>query len=404
MFKWVALLLSLAISSFGYTQTAYKHPSLLGVAFIQSDFRNRMPLNRLDNLDAGLSIQYTGGFSRHFDWQVSYTASFPDSFSNRRDLIADKKFLSELDLALRSRLFPNEATVQPYLLTGIGTSYVQNKLAMHVLAGPGVQLRFKDIHIQSSILFKPSLSQNVNRRFAYSIGIAGIINSKKSKRKHAPAAMPANSYETMAKDSDGDGILDSTDGCPMVAGLLQFRGCPDSDGDGLQDKEDDCPTVHGSVKYRGCLAPDTDGDGIRDDKDSCVTVPGVTRNLGCPEVSEQAVMSLGKAANNIYFETGRYTLLPTSYPALDTVIRILNAYPFQHLSVEGHTDDVGRDEANRLLSENRAKTVVLYLTSKGVAAERLRYIGYGTFRPIADNKTPNGRAQNRRVELKLVPQ
>jgi OOP family OmpA-OmpF porin len=80
---------------------------------------------------------------------------------------------------------------------------------------------------------------------------------------------------------------------------------------------------------------------------------------------------------------------------------MLKDNPHLHLTIEGHTDNTGTIPANQVLSENRAGAVMNYLLQAGIDATRLQAIGYGQQQPIADNTTPEGRAANRRVELKL---
>jgi len=82
-------------------------------------------------------------------------------------------------------------------------------------------------------------------------------------------------------DTDGDGISDKKDKCPMIAGVIELMGCPDTDGDGITDAEDDCPSVAGPAAYNGC--PDTDGDGILDKDDRCPKVAGAADTRGCPD-------------------------------------------------------------------------------------------------------------------------
>lgn len=102
---------------------------------------------------------------------------------------------------------------------------------------------------------------------------------------------------------------------------------------------------------------------------------------------------------NIFFETAKATLLETSLAELDRLAEALKRHPRLRLEVGGHTDAVGSDEDNLLLSERRAKAVYDYLVERGVDAERLSYRGYGESRPVADNDTPEGRAKNRRTTL-----
>lgn len=88
-------------------------------------------------------------------------------------------------------------------------------------------------------------------------------------------------------DTDGDGVVDNADNCPNVKGLSQYSGCPDTDGDGIIDEQDDCPTEAGLAKYNGCQPKDTDGDGFTDDEDKCPDVAGTLR--GCPDSDDDGV-------------------------------------------------------------------------------------------------------------------
>jgi len=203
-------------------------------------------------------------------------------------------------------------------------------------------------------------------------------------------------------DSDSDGIEDAKDKCPAVAGIAQFEGCPDTDGDGIQDAADACPTVKGTVAMNGCA--DSDGDGIADNKDKCPAVPGIPALNGCPEVkiSTKAKEVFQRAMSGIQFETGKDVIKKTSYPVLDNVVSVLKENPDWSVEVQGHTDNVGNYEANKTLSNNRAIAVKNYLVAKGINPDVLKATGYGSDAPIADNKTPAGRAKNRRVEFKIT--
>jgi len=105
---------------------------------------------------------------------------------------------------------------------------------------------------------------------------------------------------------------------------------------------------------------------------------------------------------NIFFDFAKADLKPESHVELDRLAALLNEYPRINVEIGAHTDAVGTDRDNQVLSENRARSVVQYLVSQGIAAERLRARGYGEQVPIATNDTDEGRALNRRVEFKLV--
>lgn len=229
-------------------------------------------------------------------------------------------------------------------------------------------------------------------------------------------------------DTDGDGIVDSKDECPEVAGLAALNGCPDRDGDGIADHKDECPDVAGLARFNGCPEPDRDGDGIVDSKDRCPEVAGLAElagcpdrdgdgvadiddkcpdvagpksNKGCPEIKEEVKVKLQQIASSVKFESGKSVLKKESYKLLDEVVKILNEYPVYDVSVEGHTDSTGSAALNDKLSTERAKVCADYLVSKGIDAKRVSSTGFGSKNPIADNKTAEGRAKNRRTEFKL---
>ena len=105
----------------------------------------------------------------------------------------------------------------------------------------------------------------------------------------------------------------------------------------------------------------------------------------------------------ITFDFARSDVKPQFYGVLNNLGATLNQYPQTRIQIAGHTDDVGSDASNMQLSQARASSVRSYLASVGVDAARMQAVGYGESRPIADNSTDYGRAQNRRVEITLIP-
>lgn len=204
-------------------------------------------------------------------------------------------------------------------------------------------------------------------------------------------------------DNDGDGIPDAKDKCPNQAGVAANDGCPDvdSDKDGIPDRLDKCPKdaedKDGFQDEDGCPDYDNDADGIPDSLDKCPNNPGTAETQGCPkskEITRGALILKG-----VNFESGKAVLLAGSYTALNEMAESLREWPEIMLEVSGHTDNTGNATTNQALSQARAETVRQYLIGKGIAADRLTAIGYGQDKPIADNKSANGRAQNRRVEI-----
>lgn len=105
---------------------------------------------------------------------------------------------------------------------------------------------------------------------------------------------------------------------------------------------------------------------------------------------------------NIYFETAKSTLKSESFEELNRVVKFMQNNPSVRIEISGHTDNRGSYSYNKELSEERAKSVVNYLTSHGIKEKRMDYKGYSYEQPIAPNDTPEGRAQNRRVEFKIL--
>jgi OOP family OmpA-OmpF porin len=196
-------------------------------------------------------------------------------------------------------------------------------------------------------------------------------------------------------DSDGDGVPDDIDKCPDTPRGVQVdaKGCPlDSDGDGVPDYLDKCPdTPQGApVDAEGCPL-DSDGDGVADYLDQCPGTPkGATVNsVGC-WAFEGVVL----------FDFAKYEIKPEAYSLLDEAVSVLKKNPEIVVEIQGHTDNIGSGAYNQKLSENRAKAIVDYLVDHGIASYRLTAKGYGFTQPVASNDTEEGRARNRRVELR----
>jgi outer membrane protein OmpA-like peptidoglycan-associated protein len=105
---------------------------------------------------------------------------------------------------------------------------------------------------------------------------------------------------------------------------------------------------------------------------------------------------------NVFFNTDEFDLKPKSKIELDKLVRFLNLNTTLKIELGGHTDNVGSKSSNQILSENRAKAVYSYLIEKGIVLERLSSKGYGDTKPIADNASEKGRAENRRTEFKII--
>ena len=123
--------------------------------------------------------------------------------------------------------------------------------------------------------------------------------------------------------------------------------------------------------------------------------------MGCPEIKEEVIEKINYAAKSIQYATGSAKILPSSFKSLDEVVSIMKTDNSLMIDVEGHSDNAGSEERNKQLSSERAESVKNYLISKGIEAKKITAQGFGTEKPIADNNTKAGRAQNRRTEMKL---
>jgi outer membrane protein OmpA-like peptidoglycan-associated protein len=211
-------------------------------------------------------------------------------------------------------------------------------------------------------------------------------------------------------DNDRDGLLDSLDRCPNDAedrdGYLDEDGCPDldDDKDGIPDAVDKCPREpenrNGIEDNDGCPEMDTDGDGIPDSRDKCPTEDEIINFYqdedGCPDEKPEPIQD--GVLGGLEFDADGSELQPSSFGALDSLAAKLAAYPGTEIEIQGHLDDRSGPNA-KALSLARAEAVAEYLQSKGVEARRLKPAGYGSSRPAMPNRTANGRAANRRIQI-----
>ena len=205
-------------------------------------------------------------------------------------------------------------------------------------------------------------------------------------------------------DTDKDGTFDFLDNCPKVAGPKENAGCPwpDTDADGLLDKDDKCPNIKGPKENAGCPYIDTDGDGILDKDDECPSVKGVSENKGCPKIEAAAQEILKTAFDDLEFIPGSAVIKDGSNNSLNDLAGLMLKKPEWKIQISGHTDNVGNDQTNLILSKKRAESVKAYLVSKNVPADRVKTLFFGKTKPIASNDTEEGRQKNRRVEMKII--
>ena len=246
------------------------------------------------------------------------------------------------------------------------------------------------------------------------------------------------------KDTDGDGVPDYQDACPRTpkGAIVDANGCPlDGDGDGVYDGIDKCPStpLGARVDSLGC-SKDTDNDGVPDGIDQCPRTPpraevdakgcpkdddndgvynGIDRcpktppgtkvdTTGCPEAPK---LKKGESITiRINFKTCSWDISSEESIKLQDALNMMRAFPNMIIVVEGHTDNrsIGAGckqkgvKDNVDLSFKRANAVRDWLISNGIDGSRIQVKGYGATKPIASNDTANGRAKNRRIELRCI--
>ncbi len=444
-FLFSLLVVGLATATFAQGPTSYKKRPSLGVSFFLNDMFTADRISRTSLSDIlsnnkwaktsemtpGLAIQYFEGITENIDFMGSLGGNFTKYPFYPKSGVAPSttaKFLLEADANINVKLLTDKYVVVPYITMGLGASmYGGTYFAAQGNTGMGLQIGLGEgTFINTQMLYKPGISNLAVNHMAYTIGIASPLKDKP--KPVVVAAPPPPPPPVVEKDTDGDGILDKNDKCPTVPGVAKYQGCPvpDTDGDGINDENDKCPTVKGLAKYQGCPIPDTDKDGINDEEDKCPTVPGLARYQGCPipdtdgdtvndeedkcptvkgTVANNGCPELGKQYNfdnkKVLFVTGSSVLTKGSKVELEKVVKAMNEYPTLKLYVDGHTDNTGSDKINKPLSLKRANSVKAYLFSKKIAADRLLTDGFGSSKPIADNKTAKGKTANRRVEFRV---
>ncbi len=293
--------------------------------------------------------------------------------------------------------FNRDGVVQPYIGLGVGATKVEfsddDDTVLFGQAGLGLNFKLSDVVMLDlgGRYFESKSPEFENFTIDYrgtSIALGVRFN------------FPGDEVVAQSElDSDGDGVPDSRDQCPgtPLGTPVNADGCSDSDGDGVYDTRDLCPgTPPGTaVDINGCS--DIDGDGISDRVDSCPNSP-----QGQPVMSNGCAAEQSVVLDGVNFEFNSAKLEVNAQRLLDRVAKSLLDSPTFVVELQGHTDNIGSDAYNLMLSQDRANAVKAYLIGKGVEPDRMVARGYGERQPVADNSTDDGRTRNRRVEMKVL--
>jgi outer membrane protein OmpA-like peptidoglycan-associated protein len=231
------------------------------------------------------------------------------------------------------------------------------------------------------------------------------------KEPNTPKGYPVDKWG-VSLDTDGDGVPDGKDkqpNTPKGYPVDEFGVALDTDGDGVPDGKDKQPnTPKGYPVDEWGVALDTDGDGVPDGKDLEPNTPkgSMVDEYGrAIKEKEKTFIQEGIIRlNAVYFDVGKAVVKPESFDALNEVTEILIKYPTLKIEIQGHTDNTGSAAMNRQLSQKRAQAVLDYILKRdpNIKSTNFTVVGYGPDRPIADNKTAEGKQLNRRVEFVVL--
>jgi len=287
-----------------------------------------------------------------------------------------------------------------------GTVFEATKIAVDYGAGmkffvsDNIALRLDVRHIvplngrwNNPHYFHNDLQATAGINFAFGGGGRSVpVKEAQIEEPVAPAAATVSSA-----DADRDGVPDAQDYCPRspAGAVVDKRGClPDYDEDGILDYEDHCLNTPAGVKVDrdGCPS-DSDFDGVSDYQDKCPRTPDGTPvdENGCPLKNKSMLLKME-------FDSGKAVIKKKYHGELKRVADFLKKNPKATATIVGHTDSTGNRRDNIKLSQARADSIRAYLINNfDVRPSRVKALGYGPDRPVASNKTAEGRQKNRRV-------
>jgi OOP family OmpA-OmpF porin len=235
----------------------------------------------------------------------------------------------------------------------------------------------------------------------FNIGVVFLFATPPSEKRQQ------KEQERMQQDADGDGVINANDQCAnTMSGIaVDDKGCDlivDADEDGVLDSDDQCADtpLNTKVDNTGCPMPlvDADGDGVDDSVDKCsnTTQGWDVDELGCPIAKDRAFEL------NVGFKNASNEVTEESTESIDHLGEIMANASELSVTLLGYTDSSGPAAFNQSLSEKRAQSVKDRIVERhNIEASRINVVGKGEADPIADNKTREGRAKNRRVVAEL---
>jgi len=389
------LLVSFLASAFLF---AAEKPYEFGASAGLTSIKNEDSI-KLENATFGLSLQVNPKNSvikPRFDVEYTSLTDLDTFFNSTSDERKDIDSLLRGSINGVYEFFDDgEHSFLPYLLAGAGYERV----------GSGVDTFDSNPFIQGGGGFKYILNDSWAMRFE--LKTLQIVGGDKVENNELIAllgvSIPFGTYAQPKPDiidTDGDGVMDQLDKCPNTPEGTKV------DGSGCKLPEPVKQTIIKQMIEPAPMSfdnnecpvktnlPDRDRDGVEDSIDQCPNTPcdfSVDKK-GCPV----------KAILRIHFDTDKATIRPESQPKVDKFSEFLMQNKGSLVRIEGHTDSRGSDNYNMILSKKRAASIQHSLIEYGVSPSRLSAVGKGEKEPVAENKTENGMAKNRRIEVHLT--
>ncbi len=234
----------------------------------------------------GAQVSYRKNFNNWFSIDVPFRLGSVEVLDSESGRYRERQFVG-IDGYAVAGIDAIKFPFGPYAFAGVGADFqgYDNDFNVYFPAGFGVNIKLvREVLLNTEFQFRPSLDKENTH---YQVAVGFIMNMNLP-----PAELPQPKLDMPALDGDGDGVPDTEDACPTVAGKAMFRGCPDTDNDGIIDAKDKCPNEAGPIATDGCPVNvaggdmgdmvDTDGDGVSDKNDNCPNLPGDPATFGCP--------------------------------------------------------------------------------------------------------------------------
>ncbi len=241
--------------------------------FLDYQSQNGGDITSFRSYHRGFELGYQHQIAQNFNLYVPFKTGVVTSHDTELNCL--HKTVYGLDAQLQYLIQRQGAKVIPFVMAGVGGALeVEGEFNAQVPLGVGLQFAIAEhARVVWQSAYRVSFSENRNNLHH---GIGFIYGLRKGNIKPEEVI-----EEIKALDSDGDGIVDDEDLCPLKPGPVELNGCPDSDGDGIADYKDKCPNYVGLATFDGC--PDSDGDGIPDNDDECPNMAGPESSKGCPQ-------------------------------------------------------------------------------------------------------------------------